>query len=226
MPPGKLPVKTAPKRRVLLVDDHPLMRRGQADLIRREPDLEVCGEAGTAREALAAIARLQPDVVVLDLGLPDKAGLDLIRDIQALHPGLPMLVFSLWDETLYATRVLQAGGRGYVMKTESPDKLMAAIRLVLQGQIAVSGRVSSNVLEAFAGRKAGVFSKLENRLTDRELEVMQLFGRGWSKHEIAARLHITTKTVDVHRARIKEKLGFRTNPEFLRHAIQWAAAQD
>lgn len=217
--------KSPPRRRILLVDDHPLMRRGQEEMINREPDLEVCGEAGTARETMIAITRLRPDMVVLDLGLPDKEGIELLKDIHALHPRLPVLIVSLCDETLYATRVLQAGGRGYVMKTEAPDKLMAAIRAVLQGQIAVSRQVSSNVLEAFAVRKARALTGADSRLTDRELDVLQLFGTGWSKNEIADRLHIAPKTVDVHRARIKQKLGFTSNPEFLRHAIRWASAQ-
>lgn len=217
--------KSPPRRRILLVDDHPLMRRGQEEMINREPDLEVCGEAGTAQETMIAITRLRPDMVVLDLGLPDKEGIELLKDIHALHPRLPVLIVSLCDETLYATRVLQAGGRGYVMKTEAPDKLMAAIRAVLQGQIAVSRQVSSNVLEAFAVRKARALTGADSRLTDRELDVLQLFGTGWSKNEIADRLHIAPKTVDVHRARIKQKLGFKSNPEFLRHAIRWASAQ-
>src|SRR6266496_4573651 len=121
------------RKRILLVDDHPLMRRGQADLLNREPDLEVCGEAGTAREAMEAIAKLKPDLALVDMALPDKDGLELIKDIHALHPGLPVLAMSMQDESLYAARVLRAGGRGYVMKAEGPERLAAAIRMVLHG---------------------------------------------------------------------------------------------
>lgn len=213
-------------KRILLVDDHPLMRRGQADLLSREQDLMVCGEAGTAREAMDAIAKLKPDLVLVDMTLPDKDGLELIKDIQALHPGLPVLAMSMQDESLYAARVLRAGGRGYVMKGEGSDQqLLAAIRTVLNGQIAVSPQMSAKILESVAAPSGKVGSEPEAKLTDRELEVMRLFGEGWSTDEIAQRLHVSPKTVDVHRAHIKDKLGFNTTPEFQRFAIRWVAAQ-
>ena len=139
------------RKKILLVDDHPLMRRGQADLLNREPDLAVCGEAGTAREAMEAIARLKPDLVVVDMGLPDKDGIELIKDVQALHPGLPVLAMSMQDESLYAPRVLRAGGRGYVMKQEGPERLAAAIRTALSGQVALSPRMSARMLESMVG---------------------------------------------------------------------------
>lgn len=213
-------------KKILLVDDHPLMRRGQADLLSREQDLMVCGEAGTAREAMEAIAKLKPDLVLVDMTLPDKDGLELIKDIQALHPGLPVLAMSMQDESLYAARVLRAGGRGYVMKGEGSDaQLATAIRTVLSGQIAVSPRMAAKILESVAAPsgKAGVGP--EAKLTDRELEVLRLFGEGWSTEEIAQRLHRSPKTVDVHRAHIKEKLDLKTTPEFQRFAIQWVASQ-
>jgi DNA-binding NarL/FixJ family response regulator len=213
-------------KKILLVDDHPLMRRGQADLLSREQDLMVCGEAGTAREAMEAIADLKPDLVLVDMTLPDKTGLELIKDIRALHPGLPVLAMSMQDESLYAARVLRAGGRGYVMKGEGSDQqLLAAIRTVLSGQIAVSPQMSAKILESVATPSGKVGDGPEAKLTDRELEVMRLFGEGWSTEEIAQRLHLSPKTVDVHRAHIKEKLGFKTTPEFQRFAIRWVAAQ-
>lgn len=209
----------------MLVDDHPLMRRGQADLLSREQDLMVCGEAGTAREAMEAIAKLKPDIVLMDMALPDKEGLELIKDIQAVHPGLPVLAMSMQEESLYAARVLRAGGRGYVMKAEGPERLVAAIRTVLSGQIAVSPRMSARILESVAAPSGKVGGGPESKLSDRELEVMRLFGEGWSTEEIAQRLHLSPKTVDVHRMHIKEKLELKTTPEFTRFAIRWVASQ-
>ena len=215
-----------PKRKkILLVDDHALMRRGQADLLNREEDLAVCGEASTAREAMEAIPKLAPDLVLVDITLPDKDGLELIKDIQAIHPGLPVLAMSMQEESLYAARVLRAGGRGYVMKAEGPERLAAAIRTVLNGQVALSPRMSAKVLESMVGPSGKVGNGPEAKLSDRELEVLRLFGEGWSTEEIAARLHLSPKTVDVHRAHIKEKLALKTTPEFQRFAIRWVASQ-
>lgn len=224
--PRKEPATTPPKRnKILLVDDHPLMRRGQADLLHREPDFTVCGEAGTAREAMEVIAKMKPDLVLVDMGLPDKDGLELIKDIQALHPGLPVLAMSMQDESLYAPRVLRAGGRGYVMKQEGPELLAAAIRTVLSGRVALSPRMAAKILETMVGPVGQTTGGPEAKLTDRELEVLRLFGEGWSTDEIAGRLHLSPKTVDVHRGHIKEKLGLRTTPEFTRFAIRWVASQ-
>ncbi len=202
------------------------MRRGQADLLNREPDLEVCGEAGTAREAMEAIAKLKPDLALVDMTLPDKDGLELIKDIQVLHPGLPVLAMSMQDESLYATRVLRAGGRGYVMKAEGPERLASAIRTVLSGQVALSPRMSAKVLDSMVGPAETTGDGPESKLTDRELEVLRLFGEGWSTDEIAGRLHLSPKTVDVHRGHIKEKLGLKATPEFTRFAIRWVASHN
>src|SRR6266496_3292327 len=225
--PRKERTSNQPQRKtILLVDDHPLMRRGQADLLNRETDLTVCGEAGTAREAMEAIAKLKPDLVLVDMTLPDKDGLELIKDIQALHPGLPVLAMSMQEESLYAPRVLRAGGRGYVMKGAGSDEhLLSAIRTVLSGQIAVSPQMSAIILESVAAPSGKVGGGPEARLTDRELEVLRLFGEGWSTDEIASRLHLSLKTVDVHRAHTKQKLGLKTTPEFTRFAIRWVASQ-
>ncbi len=225
MPPKEPPTNPAKRRKILLVDDHPLMRRGQADLLNREPDFVVCGEAGTAREAMEAIAKLKPDLVLVDMALPDKDGLELIKDIQALHPGLPVLAMSMQDESLYAPRVLRAGGRGYLMKQEGPELLAGAIRTVLGGQVALSPRMSAKMLETMVGPAGQTVGGPEAKLTDRELEVLRHCGEGWSTEEIAGRLHLSPKTVDVHRGHIKEKLGFKTTPEFTRFAIRWVASQ-
>jgi len=213
------------RKRILLVDDHPLMRRGQADLLEREPDLTVCGEAGTARAAMEAIAKLQPDLVLVDMALPDKDGLELIKDIRAIYPGLPVLAMSMQEESLYAPRVLRAGGRGYVMKGDAPEQLATAIRMVLNGQVALSPRMSARMLESMVGPSGQAGEGPEAKLSDRELEVLRLFGGGWSTDEIAKRLHLSPKTVDVHRAHIKDKLGLKTTPEFQRFAIRWVASQ-
>ena len=225
MHPKKSSTTSSKRKKVLLVDDHPLMRRGQADLLEREADLTVCGEAGTARAAMEAIAKLQPDIVLVDMALPDKDGLELIKDIQALHPGLPVLAMSMQDESLYASRVLRAGGRGYVMKGDAPELLATAIRTVLSGQVALSPRMSAKMLESMVGPAGQAGEGPEAKLSDRELEVLRLFGGGWSTDEIAKRLHLSAKTVDVHRAHIKEKLGLKATPEFQRFAIRWVATQ-
>jgi len=214
------------KKYILLVDDHPLMRRGQADLLNREPDLCVCGEAATAAEAMAAIRELGPDLVVLDMTLPDKDGIEVIKDIRALHPNLPVLAMSMMEETIYAPRVLRAGGRGYVMKSEgSAEQLATAIRTVLGGQVALSPRMAAKVLSSMVGGATALGAGPEDKLSDRELEVLRLCGQGWSTEEVAQRLHLSAKTVEVHRANIKEKLGLQTTPQFQRFAIQWVIAQ-
>ena len=225
MPRKKPSTNPTTRKKILLVDDHPLMRRGQADLLNREPDLCVCGEAGTAREAMEAIAKLTPDLVLVDMVLPDKDGLELIKDIQTLNPELPVLAMSMQDESFYAARVLRAGGRGYVMKADGPERLAAAVRTVLSGQVALSPRMAAKILQSHVGPASQSGSGLEAKLTDRELEVLRLFGEGWSTEEISIRLHLSPKTVDVHRAHIKGKLDLKTTPELLRFAIRWAASQ-
>lgn len=214
------------KKKIFVLDDHPMIRVGQVETLNGQLDLIVCGQAGTARDAMEAIARLKPDLVITDLNLPDKNGLEVIKDIQALHPGLPVLVVSMHDEAFYAPRVLRAGGRGYVMKSEGPEKIVTAARTVLSGQIALSPTMAARALESFSGQAGKSGTTPEEKLSDRELEVLRLFGEGWSTEEIASQLHLSAKTVDVHRGHIKEKLALRTTPEFLRFAIRWAAAQE
>lgn len=224
--PSKPKASAAPaKKKIFVVDDHPMTRVGQVETLNREPDLTVCGEAGTIRDAMEGIAKSKPDLVVTDFTLPDKNALELIKDLQALHPGLPVLVVSMHEENFYAPRVLRAGGRGYVMKSEGAEKVLTAVRTILAGQIALSPTMAARALESFSGSgKSGAAP--EDKLTDRELEVMKHFGEGWSTEEIATKLHLSVKTVDVHRGHIKEKLGLRTTPEFLRFAIRWVASQE
>jgi len=217
----KKPGAAQSKLRVFILDDHPMMRQGLCQLIEAEPDLSVCGEAETAGNAFEAITALKPDLVLADISLPDKNGLELIKDVQSVAPGLPVLVISMHDESLYAERVLRAGGRGYIMKQEGGKKLMRAIRQVLSGQIYVSEKMSAKILELFSGRRAEAESAPVGNLTDREFEVFQLIGQGKSTKEIAAGLHLSTKTVEVHRINIKQKLNLKSAPELIRYAVRW-----
>jgi len=189
------------KTRILIVDDHPMMRQGLAQLVNNEPDLAVCCEAENAHQALAAIGKARPDLVLADITLPDKGGIELIKDIQAIHPGLAVLVISMHDESLYAERVLRAGGRGYIMKQEGGKKLMEAIRQVLSGQIYVSEKMSARILEPFSGHRPDQTASPVARLSDREFEVFQLIGQGKGTREIAEQLHVSVKTIEVHRVR-------------------------
>jgi len=201
------------------------MRQGLAQLIGAEVDLAVCGEAEDAGAALDAIGKLKPDLVLADISLPGKNGLELIKDFQTLLPGLPVLVISMHDESLYAERVLRAGGRGYIMKQEGGKKLMQAIRQVLDGKIYVSEKISSEILEMLSGRRSGAEGSPLEKLTDREFEVFQLIGQGKGTREIAERLHLSVKTIDVHRANIKGKLKLASASELIRYAVRWAESQ-
>ncbi len=209
------------RRRILLVDDHPFMRMGLAQFINSQPDLEVCAEASDPREAMQLVEKLSPDLVLSDLNLPGKGGMELIKDLRALHPEIPILVVSMHDEPQYAPRVLRAGARGYVMKSEPVTRLADSIRDVLKGKVVVSERMSSLILEIFAGKTPGENAMPEARLSDRELEVLTLVGSAHSTRNIAGRLNISMKTVEAHRANIKQKLGITSSQELVRYAICW-----
>lgn len=202
-----------------------MMREGLAQLIDHEPDLCVCGQADRASQALDAIAADVPDLVLVDISLPDRSGLELIKDLHTLHPELPLLVVSMHDESLYAERVLRAGGRGYLMKQEGGQKLMQAIRQVLSGQIYVSDKMSAKILEIFSGRRGGTLHSPVERLSDREFEVFQLVGQGQGTRQIAQLLHLSVKTVEVHRANIKKKLELKSGADLVRYSIRWTEAQ-
>lgn len=213
--------KKSGKKQIVIVDDHPMMRQGLAQLINNEPDLEVACEADTAGEALELITDREPDLVLLDITLPDKNGLELIKDLQAQLPQVPLLAVSMHDEALYAERVLRAGGRGYIMKQAGGKKMLEAIRQVLNGQIFVSEKISAKILENFSGRRQDESSSPVEKLSDREFEVFQLIGQGKSTREIAEQLHLSVKTIEVHRAHIKEKLSLRHANELVRFAARW-----
>ncbi len=217
-----MPAKNKPSpKRLLIVDDHPMMRTGLAQLIDNENDLKVCAEADNARLAMDIAVSQALDLILLDISLPDKSGLELIKDIRALKPGLPILVVSMHDESLYAERVLRAGGRGYIMKQEGGKKLLHAIHQVLNGQIYVSEKMAAGILESFSGRHAEAAVSSVQQLSDREFEVFQLIGQGESTREIAAHLHLSVKTVEVHRLIIKKKLKLQTATDLVRHAVRW-----
>ena len=213
------------KIRILIVDDHPMMRQGLVQLIKNEPDLTVAGEAETAEQAVSIIAQSAPDLVLADISLTGKGGLELIKDVHALRSGLPVLVISMHDESVYAERVLRAGGRGYIMKQEGGKQIMQAIRHVLSGQIYVSPKMSGKILEIFSGRRSESGGSPVERLTDREFEVFQLIGQGKGTRQIADQLHLSVKTVEVHRQHIKEKLKLTDAPSLARYAVQWVESQ-
>ncbi|MBA4149150.1 MAG: response regulator transcription factor [Verrucomicrobia bacterium] len=214
-----------PKQRILIVDDHPMMRQGLAQLIENEPDLHVCGEAGDANEALQQIKQLKPDLVLTDITLPGKNGIELLKDIQVLHPGTTVIVISMHDESLYAERALRAGGRGYIMKQEGGKKIMEGIRRVLNGHIAVSEKMSARILEIFSGRRPVSTNSPVETLTDREFEIFQLIGKGLDTKQMADQLHLSPKTVEVHRANIKAKLKITTMAELIRYAVRWVESE-
>ncbi|HVU38826.1 MAG TPA: response regulator transcription factor [Opitutales bacterium] len=226
-PKSPTPVPSAPrKKRILLVDDHPMLRAGLAALINKQPDLEVCAEAEDAAKALQATLHAVPDLVVTDLTMPGRGGLEFIKDVHAQHSDLPVLVVSMHDETLYAERALRAGARGYLMKEAGGEKLLAAIRHVLSGQVYVSERLSAQLLDSMTSRHPRGSSSPIEKLSDREFQVFQLIGQGRNTREIAQQLHLSPKTVDVHRANIKDKLGLLDATALVRHAVRWVETQD
>lgn len=215
------------KKKVALVDDHPLIRQGVGLLISQESDLEVCGEAETARDALELFEKTNPDVAVVDLTLKESSGLELIKDAHIRCPKMRILVLSMRDEGFYAERVLRAGARGYITKEEGPKKVLAGIRRVLAGEICISDRIASKLMSKIiqGPRDAAEEGLTLDTLTDRELEIFELVGNGLPTREISKRLHISTKTVDSHREHIKSKLKLESAAELLKHAIQWVQCQ-
>jgi len=213
--------KTHPQKyRVLLVDDHPLVRRGLAEVIAREPDLETCGEAADVLEAMREVERTHPDVVVVDLTLKTGHGIELIEKLKSRDPQIKTLVSSMHEETLFAERVLRAGAMGYITKQEPPEALVQAIRQVLRGELYLSPRMTSRLLHRAVGGSAVQEDPVQG-LSNREIEVYEMIGQGLTIQQIATRLHLSPKTVETHREKIKQKLNLKSSTELNRRAVQW-----
>jgi DNA-binding NarL/FixJ family response regulator len=224
MKPTLAPVKdsspTAPKK-VFVVEDHPIFREGLVQMINGEGDLIVCGEAGDAEQALEAIARLKPDLVLVDISLPGKSGLELIKDLRARNGGVKLLVLSMHDEALYADRVLRAGADGYVMKQEDPEEVVHAIRDVLGGRIYVSEQVMAGGKKGAQASSSKPKTRPLDQLTDLELEVLELLGEGKTNLEIARQLHVRPGTASAHCTQIKRKLNLKSTNALIRYAVCW-----
>jgi DNA-binding NarL/FixJ family response regulator len=214
---SQLPAETRNVRRVLIVDDHPVVRQGLRYLLENADDLDVCGEAETAIDARTAIDRLRPDVLICDISLRQVDGIELVRNLRAHYPQLPILVLSALDETIYSARMLALGVSGYIMKEAPPEQLLASLRRVLEGNIYVSEAVSTSLLSRFACGTAHLDPI--DRLTNRELQILHMIGKGASTRETAQLLHLSIKTVESHRQRIKRKLNLTTGSQLLRYAV-------
>jgi DNA-binding NarL/FixJ family response regulator len=207
---------------VLIVDDHPLVRSGLHELIKHEPDLEVCCEAASLEEAVQCLGHCSPDVAIVDISLPDGSGLDLIKRLRLRNPDTRILVLSMHDETLLAERALRAGALGYINKEEAAMNIIAAIRQILKGKTWVSQRMTEHLLRTGAASAPESLDSPVECLSNRELEVFELIGRGLSTGEIAGKLHLSVKTIETHRARIKKKLNIDSGGELTRRAMQWS----
>ena len=225
------PVAAAPmarksnKTRVLIVDDHPLLRKGVSQLINAERDMEVVGEADDAHKALSAIENTKPDVALIDISLGGTSGIELLKDIKVRFPKLLVLVLSMHDESVYAQRALRAGASGYIMKQEGAEKVVTALRRILNGEVYLSERLGSRMLTTLVGGRASLTGSPIETLSDRELEVFTLIGHGHGTRPIAEKLHLSVKTIESHRAHIKEKLNLQNATELVHHAIQWVQSE-
>ena len=208
--------------RIFIVDDHPLVRSGLRQLIEGDADFRVCCEAASVSEAMRVIAECPPDLAIIDLSLPDGNGLELVKRLQAHHPEVLILVCSMHEEDLFAERALQAGANGYINKQEAADQVVHAIRWLLKGKLYVSPRVEERLFEGGDGNAQDSVQSPMDRLSNRELEVFQLIGRGLGSGELADKLHLSIKTIETYRANIKKKLGLRTANELVRSAVQWS----
>jgi DNA-binding NarL/FixJ family response regulator len=212
---------TVHKKRIVVVDDHPIVRQGLTLMINREEDLMVCGEAEEAMGAIHVMASARPDVLILDISLNGPDGLDLLKHLRATHPSLPVLILSMHDELIYAERALRAGANGYIMKQEATEKVLVAVRRILGGEIYVSDRIANRMLRHYITGSGSLRNSSIADLSDRELEVFRLIGEGHGTRQIAEELHLSVKTVESYQAHIKEKLSLRSSRELMQHAIQW-----
>ena len=209
------------KARIIIVDDHPIVREGLKNLINHEKDLVVCQQVENARQAMKAISKLKPDMVIVDISLKEENGLELIKDIRSQYPSMPTLALSMHDESLYAERALRAGARGYIMKQQAVENIVKAIHRVLSDQLYVSDKIMSKVMHKLVKGKLDINGSAIDHLSDRELEVFLLIGKGFGTRQIAKQLYLSVKTIETYRAHIKEKLTLNNAAELLQHAIQW-----
>jgi DNA-binding NarL/FixJ family response regulator len=214
-------VARKPKTKVLLVDDHPILRAGLGKLINQEADMMICGEAEDGPTAFDLAGTLNPDIAVIDISLKGSNGIELVKNLKARYPDLPTLVLSMHDESLYAERALRAGSLGYIMKEEAIEQVLVAIRKVLQGEIFLSEKMKGKMLQQMASGKGKVISSPIEQLTDRELEVFRLIGEGCSTRQIAGQLHLSVRTVEAYREYIKSKLNLKNATELVQHAFHW-----
>jgi DNA-binding NarL/FixJ family response regulator len=213
------------KKMVFIVDDHPIVREGLITIINHEKDFKVCGEANDAREALKVISELKPDVVIVDVTLKNSDGIELTKNLKARYPTLPVIVLSIHDESVYAERALRAGAQAYLMKEVVSENVVTAIRTVLSGEIYVSNTMGKKLLRKIAAAgKVDTISAPIDSLSDRELEIFRLIGQGYKPSKIAQSMHLSVKTVETYRARIKEKLNLANADELLRYAIKWVSS--
>jgi DNA-binding NarL/FixJ family response regulator len=213
------------KTKIVIVDDHPIVRQGLAELINHEGDLVVCGQAEDAHDAMQAIRSLKPDIVVVDISLKESSGMELIKDINVQYPNLAVLALSMHDESLYAERALRAGAKGYIMKAEATEKVIGAIRKILSGDIYLSDVMAAKLLHKLVGGRTEVGASATDCLSDRELEVFRLIGQGYGTRQIAEKLHLSIKTIETYRAHIKEKLNLTDAAELLHYAIRWVTSE-
>jgi len=221
MKKGKQTAPAGQRNRIFIVDDHPIVRKGLAQLINQEPDMVVCGEAENAQNALELLKRIRPDLAIVDISLQGIDGIELIKKIKDRDINLPILVVSMHDESLFAERALKVGAKGYIMKQEAIEKMMEAIRKVIKGEVYVSARVSATIVKKFIDGKAESSRSPMEVLSNRELEVFQLIGQGFGTRQIAEELNVSIKTVESYRANIKEKLNLRNAAELIRHAVHY-----
>jgi DNA-binding NarL/FixJ family response regulator len=207
--------------RVLIVDDHPIVRQGLRRVMENEDDLTVCGEAESVRDARVAIKELNPDVIVADISLKQGDGIELVRDVRAHHPHLPILVLSMHDETIYAERLLAAGANGYIMKQAASEQFLVAIRRVIEGGIYVSESIGNKMIQKFASGGTYLSANPIDRLSNRELQILHMIGKGISTREAAQSLNLSIKTVESHRQRIKRKLNLTTGTQLVQYAVNW-----
>ncbi len=217
--------KTETNIQILIVDDHPVVREGLASIINHQRDMHVCGDADDALGAIEAVTELKPDVVIVDISLKNSDGIDLTKTIKAKYPKLPIIILSIHDESVYAERALLAGARAYLMKDTASEKVVKAIRTVLSGEIYVSSAISKQFLHKIAGDYCGSNDTPIGSLSDRELEIFRLIGEGCKSSHIAAQLHLSPKTIETYRSRIKLKLNLENAEKLLQYSIRWAKGQ-